>query len=236
MQIVDSNPRFKRDNRDDVLKQTEELIKRAKDVLEKLPDSDLKNEIAEKLTNMKQYKHELENAKNPIKITHFELELLTMFEHFQSLLDEANEIITITEPTTTTPEPTTQTPEPTTSTPKPATKTTKLTTTTTKPTTLNPLKQLIIEMNHYIKRGEHVLGKLPHGHLRHEIEHYVRRLSYLEKQLVTHHHNQEHVIYLAREIERNINEFKPWLEEAEDLTKENSTPNPTTTTIKPTTK
>ncbi|KAH7640739.1 zen 1 [Dermatophagoides farinae] len=45
--FVDANPRFKRDNRDDVLKQTEELIKSAQDVLEKLPDSDLKDEIAE---------------------------------------------------------------------------------------------------------------------------------------------------------------------------------------------
>ncbi|XP_075589554.1 uncharacterized protein LOC142597753, partial [Dermatophagoides farinae] len=129
--FVDANPRFKRDNRDDVLKQAEELIEKGEDVLEKLPDSDLKNEIAEKLATMKHFKHELENAKNPIKIAHFELELLTMFKKFKTLLYEADEIIkslttTTTEPTTsTTTEPTTTTTEPTTTT------TTEPTTTTT---------------------------------------------------------------------------------------------------------
>ena len=140
MKTVDANPRFKRDNHDDVLKQTEELIKRAEDVLEKLPDSDLKDEIAEKLATMKHYKHELEHAHNPIKIAHFQLELLTMFKNFKSLLNKADEIIRSTTTTTgaptTTKKPTTTTEKPTTlnnTTPEPST----LNNTTPEPTTLN---------------------------------------------------------------------------------------------------
>ncbi|KAH9526303.1 hypothetical protein DERF_000401 [Dermatophagoides farinae] len=82
LKTVDANPRFKRDNLDDVLNEAEELIERGEDVLEKLPDSDLKDEITEKLETMKYYKHELEYAYNPFKIAHFELELLTISSHY----------------------------------------------------------------------------------------------------------------------------------------------------------